>query len=106
LLDEAPGVTAVFCTTDLVGLGMLRAAKAKGLSVPRDLSLASMDGYEFSAYTEPPLSTVRYPRPEMGRAALKLLRKVALKRAPLPARVAVRGALIEGGTIAPPRRGG
>jgi len=103
LLKSAPDITAVFCTNDLVALGMLRAARALGRAVPEQLSITGIDGYDFSTYTEPPLSTVRYPRPEMGRAALKLLRDVAQNKAPSPARIVVRGTTIDGGTLAGPR---
>jgi DNA-binding LacI/PurR family transcriptional regulator len=101
LLKNAPDMTAVFCTSDSIAVGLLRAAREVGRSVPQDLSIASMDGYEYGQYTEPPLSTVRYPRPEMGRAALTLLRDIAQNKGPKPPRVVVRGATIEGSCIAP-----
>jgi len=101
LLAQHRDVTAVLCTTDEVAVGMMRAARESKRPVPRELSVASLDGYDFSRYTEPPLSTVRYPRKEMGRAALELLRKVAMGKAPAPPRVVVRGEEITGETIAP-----
>ncbi|MCZ7646043.1 MAG: LacI family transcriptional regulator [Planctomycetota bacterium] len=101
LLRRHPGVTGVFCTLDLIALGLLRAARDAGRRVPEDLSVVSMDGYQFGEHSEPPLSTIRYPLRLMGRAALKLLRdRVAGEDGPTP--VVIRGERVPGGCVAPP----
>lgn len=76
-LEELLGLrhppTAVFCYDDLTALGALAGARAAGLSIPRDLSVAGFDDLFVASYTEPPLTTIRQPRKEMGRRAAEIL---------------------------------
>ncbi len=65
--------TAIICASDFVALGSLRAAAAVGLSVPADLSVVGFDGTEVASSVTPPLTTVRVPTVDMGRAAVRLL---------------------------------
>jgi DNA-binding LacI/PurR family transcriptional regulator len=68
--------TAVFCYNDMTALGVLRSIHAHGLRVPADISLVGFDDLFFTPYTQPPLTTVRQPRREMGRMALESLLKL------------------------------
>jgi LacI family transcriptional regulator len=70
LAGERPP-TAIVCAADDLALGVLAAATAHGLRVPRDLSLVGYgdDGH----FTVPALSTVRVPWQQMGLAAARLL---------------------------------
>ena len=70
-LPERP--TAVFCYNDMQALGVLRAAREKGLNVPRDLSVVGLDDLYLSSYTDPPLTTIQQPKQEMGRLAVQIL---------------------------------
>jgi DNA-binding LacI/PurR family transcriptional regulator len=71
LIDR--GVTGVICISDPIALGVIRAARRRGLSVPADLSVIGYDDSAFMTCTEPPLTTVRQPIEAMGRAAVELL---------------------------------
>ncbi|OON75125.1 LacI family DNA-binding transcriptional regulator [Streptomyces tsukubensis] len=71
LLDQ--GVTGFVCASDPYALGVVRAAKRRGLSVPGDVSVVGYDDSAFMNCTEPPLTTVRQPIESMGRAAVELL---------------------------------
>ncbi|MFF7796542.1 LacI family DNA-binding transcriptional regulator [Streptomyces olivaceus] len=71
LLDR--GVTGVICASDPLALGAVRAARRRGLHVPRDVSVVGYDDSAFMTCTEPPLTTVRQPIEAMGRAAVDLL---------------------------------
>jgi DNA-binding LacI/PurR family transcriptional regulator len=53
------GVSAVVCGSDLMALGAIRAAKARGLRVPQDVSVVGYDDSPLLAFTDPPLTTVR-----------------------------------------------
>lgn len=53
------GVTAVVCGSDLMALGVVRAAEQAGLSVPKDLSVIGYDGSLLAQHTSPALTTVR-----------------------------------------------
>jgi LacI family repressor for deo operon, udp, cdd, tsx, nupC, and nupG len=65
--------TALFAANDEMAMGAIVALKALGLSVPRDVSVVGFDDIDFAAAYDPPLTTVRQPRFEMGRVAMSLL---------------------------------
>lgn len=65
--------TAVFVTSDLQAMGMLRAAYDAGLRVPDDLAVIAFDGIEYSRYTRPGLTTMVQPTRQMGELAVNLL---------------------------------
>ncbi len=67
----------------MMAIGFMRAIHAAGLSVPGDVSVAGFDGIEFADYCEPPLTTVRQPREEMGREAAELLIRL-IRGEPIP----------------------
>jgi DNA-binding LacI/PurR family transcriptional regulator len=73
LLDLPEPPTAVFCYNDMQALGALRAARERGLNVPRDLSVVGLDDLYLAAYTDPPLTTVQQPKHQMGRLAVQIL---------------------------------
>jgi LacI family transcriptional regulator, galactose operon repressor len=73
LLDLPERPTAIFGFNDNVAIGALRAAEARGLSVPDDLSVVGFDDSEQSGLVTPALTTVRQPLAEMGRMAVSLL---------------------------------
>ena len=70
-LPEPP--TAVFATNDEMALGMLTLAHRLGLRVPEDLSVAGFDDTSASLTSWPPLTTVRQPLEDMGRAVIDAL---------------------------------
>lgn len=65
--------SAVLASNDLTAIGALTAIRAAGLHVPRDISLIGFDDIELSQYTDPPLSTVRLSREELGNTAFEAL---------------------------------
>ncbi|GAA4169752.1 LacI family DNA-binding transcriptional regulator [Gryllotalpicola koreensis] len=67
------GVTAIVCASDPIALGVIRAARKAGLSVPGDLSVIGYDDSALMGSIEPPLTTVRQPIDLMGKMALELL---------------------------------
>ncbi|MCL3860617.1 LacI family DNA-binding transcriptional regulator [Actinotalea sp. K2] len=71
LIDS--GHTAIICGSDLMALGAIRAARARGLRVPEDISVVGYDDSPLIAFTDPPLTTVRQPVLGMGQAAVNAL---------------------------------
>jgi LacI family transcriptional regulator, repressor for deo operon, udp, cdd, tsx, nupC, and nupG len=71
LLDA--GVTAIVCASDIMALGAVRAARARGLEVPGDVSVVGYDDSPFMAFTDPPLTTVRQPVAAMAQSAVQTL---------------------------------
>jgi LacI family transcriptional regulator len=69
LLDRTTDLDAVFVANDQMAAGAMRAARDRGLDVPRDLSLVGYDDVLLAQYLSPALTTVRQPLFDMGRAA-------------------------------------
>ena len=65
--------TAVFAASDVLAMGALAGAKAQGLNVPQDVSIAGFDDIDFASFCDPPLTTVRVPAFEMGQLAAGVL---------------------------------
>lgn len=65
--------TAVFAGNDYLAIGAMRAIKAAGLVVPRDVAVIGFDDLRISAVLEIPLTTVRQPKYEIGRSAAEIL---------------------------------
>ena len=65
--------TAAFCANDLLALGLLQQSIGAGLRVPDDLAIVGFDDIEFAAAAAVPLTSVRQPRQELGRAAAQLV---------------------------------
>ena len=90
-----------------MAIGALRAARERGVPVPERLAVVGMDDIEMSAYTDPPLTTVRVAKDAMGRLAanwlIDLIEGGATGRlAPaVPAELVVRASCGDPGTRAP-----
>ncbi|MDT0327211.1 LacI family DNA-binding transcriptional regulator [Nocardiopsis lambiniae] len=67
------GVTAVLAHNDLMALGLLRAARERGVAVPERLSVVGTDDTLTARHTRPALTTVAMPVDAAGRAAVDLL---------------------------------
>lgn len=65
--------TAIFACNDLMAFGVIHAISEEGLNVPKDISLVGFDDIYLSTYVNPPLTTIRQPRIEMGREVVKSL---------------------------------
>jgi LacI family transcriptional regulator len=64
---------AFICANDYLAVPLMLALKKRGLSVPEDIMVTGFDGIPQSAYTDPPLTTVRIHGTEIGRLAAELL---------------------------------
>ena len=73
LLGLAGRPTAIFAGSDQQALGVYEAARQRGLRVPQDLSVVGFDDLPVARWVSPPLTTVRQPLAEMGRAAAQVL---------------------------------
>ncbi|GAA3407218.1 LacI family DNA-binding transcriptional regulator [Paenibacillus hodogayensis] len=74
LLQLKPLPTAVFCSSDEMAVGAMKAIFQSGLTVPGDISVAGFDDDVFSAFLSPALTTVKRPVETISRiGAEKLL---------------------------------
>jgi DNA-binding LacI/PurR family transcriptional regulator len=86
---------AVFASTDLMALGVMRAAKDIGLSVPKDISIVGFDDSRMAPFLDPPLTSVRSDTEKIGSEAAKIMLNLLHGRraAPdivLPSRLVIR----------------
>jgi LacI family transcriptional regulator len=65
--------TAALCANDLLALGLLQEMTRRRVDVPRSLAIVGYDDIDFAAASAVPLSSVRQPREQLGRAAAALL---------------------------------
>ncbi len=102
LLKADPGITAVICGNDVLAIGALLEAQARGLSVPEDLSICGFDGLDVAQEMVPPITTMHVPTALMGlQAAESLISLLSGEDTPQSVRIDTR--LIPGGSTAPPR---
>ena len=73
LLAQAPDVDAVFCSSDLLALGVLTEARVRGIAVPGQLTVLGFGDVPFAADMAPALSTVHINGVEIGRLAARSL---------------------------------
>jgi DNA-binding LacI/PurR family transcriptional regulator len=73
LLGQPDRPTAAICHSDVMAIGMLQACRDLGLQVPGDLSVVGWDDVPYARLVTPPLTTVRVPRYDLGRAAARRL---------------------------------
>jgi DNA-binding LacI/PurR family transcriptional regulator len=82
LLDLADPPEAVFCFTDELALGALRAAADRGVSVPGDVALVGFDDIEDGRFSTPALTTVRPDKDRIAELALTCLAEQAASARP------------------------
>ncbi len=70
---ESKGLTALFIANDRMSFGFMHAMRERGIDIPGRLSIVGFDDLEESAYSSPPLTTLRQDFKELGNRAMNLL---------------------------------
>ena len=105
LLDGAAPPTAIVASNDRMTLATMEAARARGLDVPRDLSLVSFDDTPIVRFTHPPLTAVVQPIAEVSARAVELIIADQLDGdVPADPIVIPAGLALRGSTAPPARR--
>lgn len=73
LLKQGQKVDGVFCASDVIAIGAIKAIKEFGLRVPQDIKVVGFDDIYFAQYLEPPLTTIAQPIYEIGATSARLL---------------------------------
>ena len=73
LMDTDDPPTAIFACNDLMAFGVIHAAAERNINIPRQLSIVGFDDIYLSTYSNPPLTTIKQPRHEMGDEAVNAL---------------------------------
>lgn len=86
--------SAVFAANDESAYGVRLALYRRGIRVPEDVSLVGFDDIPSSAYTTPPLTTVRQPAAQIGlaaaRAILRLMQDEPVELPHIPMELVIR----------------
>ncbi|WP_139489778.1 LacI family DNA-binding transcriptional regulator [Brevibacillus dissolubilis] len=81
LLVKNPQLTAIFCSSDIMAIGAMKAMEQVGKKVPEDISIIGYDNIFVSEYTSPKLTTVHQDKYEMGYQSAQLLIDMLEERA-------------------------
>ena len=73
LLGRPGGVDAVFCSSDMLALGVMMEAQARGLRVPGQLGVVGLGDLEFATDLQPALTTVRIDGTRIGETAARYI---------------------------------
>ncbi|MCR4758370.1 MAG: substrate-binding domain-containing protein, partial [Butyrivibrio sp.] len=73
LIESGEKFTALYCISDVLAVGALRAFADAGIRVPEDVSVAGFDGQDISKFCVPRLTTLRQPLEDISRETMKLI---------------------------------
>jgi LacI family gluconate utilization system Gnt-I transcriptional repressor len=73
LLARHRDIDAIFCSSDMLAVGVLIEARARGLRVPEDLAVVGFGDLPIARDFEPPLTTVRVDGTTIGRIAARFI---------------------------------
>jgi DNA-binding LacI/PurR family transcriptional regulator len=101
LLKLAKPPTAIFCYNDMTALGVIEQVQANGGRAGREVSVVGFDDLFFAALLQPPLTTFRQPKKELGKRAMQLLLAI-LRGQQAERKVVMRGDLVVRGSSGRP----
>ena len=88
------GITAILCGNDLIAAGVIAECADRGIRIPEDLSVIGFDDIPVSAKLNPPLTTIRQDRIELGKCGFyalhSLISHVSISRTALRPQLIVR----------------
>ena len=79
LIESNPRPTAIFAGNDQMGIGAARACLDFGLRIPDDISIVGAGNIEGAYHPNPFLTTIDWPRQELGRAAASVLLQMIIE---------------------------
>jgi LacI family transcriptional regulator len=103
ILDSSANPTAILTYNDLIAVGAMDAIKQRGLSIPRDMSIIGFDDIHIASEVNPPLTTSKVPKQDMGRQAVKHLMNCIKGKDDLAHKVLMATELVIRGSTSPPR---
>ena len=80
LLERRPLPTAVFAANDPMAFGCMQEIRKAGLRIPGDIAIVGFDDVDTSDHVQPPLTTVRVNKEELGRHAVEQLASIIVNR--------------------------
>ena len=101
IMEAGHRPTLVICGNDVLGVGAIQAALARGMGVPSDVSVVGFDDIELSRVISPALTTVHVPHREMGRLAANALLGL-IGNPDEPVRITLETRIVERNSLAAP----
>jgi LacI family transcriptional regulator len=86
---KADRVSAFFAFNEPTAIGVLRAIEAEGFKVPKDFSVLSYNDTALATMTNPQLSGIHIPLPQIAEAAVFFLNRCMLKESDMPLKIMV-----------------
>jgi LacI family gluconate utilization system Gnt-I transcriptional repressor len=72
-LARRPGIDGIFCSSDMLALGVMTEARARGIAIPATLGVVGFGDLDFAATLEPALTTVRIDGTRLGEIAARFI---------------------------------
>ncbi|CAH0118073.1 HTH-type transcriptional regulator DegA [Paenibacillus sp. CECT 9249] len=76
LFEDHPDLDGLFASSDMIAANVIKVCASLGIAVPESLKLIGYDNIQFSALTNPALTTISQPLEEMGILAVDLIDKL------------------------------
>lgn len=73
LFEENPDIDGIFASSDMIGISVIKVAKALGKEIPKDLKIVGYDDITFSSLVVPTLTTIQQPIEKMGEVVIQIL---------------------------------
>lgn len=96
LIDRKKDVTAIFAANDATAVGVMQCLRNKGIKIPDEISVVGFDDVEVDLLIDPPLTTIRIPKLNMGTEAVQLIlgiinnKNIKAKKILMPVELIVR----------------
>ena len=95
LIASRKDVTAIFAANDATAIGVMQCLNNKGIEIPDRISVIGFDDVEADLFIDPPLTTIRVPKLDMGTEAIQLIlgiinKNIKAKKILMPVELIVR----------------
>jgi LacI family transcriptional regulator len=104
LLKKNKEITAIFACNDAMAIGVMQYLKEKNYKIPEDISLIGFDDVEADLSLDPPLTTVRVPKIELGIEVMRLMSDILKNKSKGSKKILVPVELIIRKSTAPPNK--
>lgn len=99
-LQKKPALpTAYFAENDVIALGAMKALQENGYRIPEDISIIGFDDLPFCDISSPGLTSLRVPKQEMGRLAVRRILEMINKHDNIHTKIQVCTEFVERSSV-------